>query len=33
MPLQLLKAGAKFRIYAWGNDNRCETVEFLEKLP
>ncbi len=32
MPIQLLKAGAKFRIYAWGNENRCETVEFLEKL-
>ncbi|MCM3903733.1 MAG: hypothetical protein ND866_18685 [Pyrinomonadaceae bacterium] len=32
MPLLLLKAGGKFRIYAWGNENRCKTVEFLEKL-
>jgi phage-related protein len=32
MPIQLLKAGIKFRIYAWGDEHHCETVKFLEKL-
>jgi len=32
MPVQLLKAGTKFRIYAWGYEHHCEAVEFLEKL-
>ena len=32
MPVQLLKAGRKFRIYAWGDDHQCEVVTFLEKL-
>ena len=32
MPLQLLKAGATFRVYAWGDEKSCEAVEFLEEL-
>jgi phage-related protein len=32
MPIQLLHAGAKFEIYAWGDEQHCDTLEFLEQL-
>jgi hypothetical protein len=32
MPIQLLHAGAKFDIYAWGDEQHCDTLEFLEQL-
>lgn len=32
MPVQLIRAGTKFRIYAWGDEHRCEILKFLEKL-
>lgn len=32
MPIQLVNAGARFRIYAWGDEQRCETLTFLKKL-
>ncbi len=32
MPIQLLRAGAKFDIYAWGDEQHCDTLEFLEQL-
>jgi hypothetical protein len=30
MPVQLLQAGTKFDIYAWGDEQHCDTLEFLE---
>ncbi len=32
MPIQRLQAGARFDIYAWGDEHHCETLEFLEQL-
>jgi hypothetical protein len=32
MPIELLYAGTKFDIYAWGDEYHCATVEFLERL-
>jgi hypothetical protein len=32
MPIQLLHAGTKFDIYAWGDEAHCDTLEFLEQL-
>lgn len=32
MPVQRIKAGAKFTIYAWGDEESCEVLEFLEAL-
>jgi hypothetical protein len=32
MPIQLLHAGTKFDIYAWGDEQHCDTLEFLEQL-
>ena len=32
MPIQRLHVGAKFDIYAWGDERHCETLEFLEQL-
>lgn len=32
MPIQLLLAGARFDIYAWGDEQHCDTLEFLEQL-
>lgn len=32
MAIQLIRAGARFRIYAWGDEHRCETLIFLKKL-
>ena len=32
MPVQLIKAGTKFDIYAWINEQHCDTLEFLEQL-
>lgn len=32
MPIQLLLAGTKFDIYAWGDKYHCDTLEFLEQL-
>ena len=32
MPVQLIEAGTKFHIYAWGDRNHCDTLDFLEQL-
>lgn len=32
MPVQQIKAGAKFTIYAWGDEEHCETLRFLKQL-
>ncbi len=32
MPVQLIKAGAKFTVYAWGDEKSCGVLEFLEGL-
>jgi len=32
MPVQQIKAGAKFTVYAWGDEKSCEVLEFLAGL-
>jgi phage-related protein len=32
MPVQLIEAGIKFSIYAWGHEDKCDTLNFLEQL-
>ncbi len=32
MPVQQIKAGAKFTVYAWGDEKSCEVLGFLEQL-
>ena len=32
MPVQPIRAGARFTIYAWGDETSCEVLEFLEGL-
>jgi phage-related protein len=32
MPVQLIEAGTKFHIYAWGDKYNCDTLDFLEQL-
>jgi phage-related protein len=32
MPVQLIAAGAKFHIYAWGDKYHCDALDFLEQL-
>ncbi|MDQ3133802.1 MAG: type II toxin-antitoxin system RelE/ParE family toxin [Acidobacteriota bacterium] len=32
MRVQQIKAGARFTVYAWGDERSCEVLEFLEGL-
>ena len=32
MPVREITQGQRFRILAWGDDERCEVLEFLEEL-
>jgi phage-related protein len=32
MPVQLIVAGTKSHIYAWGDKYHCDTLDFLEQL-
>lgn len=32
MPILRLRQGIRFSIFAWGDENSCELLEFLEKL-
>ena len=32
MPILTIKEGARYAIYAWGGEDSCELLQFLENL-
>lgn len=32
MPIQLIQSGATFDVYAWGDEEHCDVLKFLERL-